>query len=38
VEGKINSRSYTDKEGQEKTMTEIVASDIIKTVRKTETA
>ena len=36
VEGKINSRTYKDKTGVEKTITEIVASDIIKTVRKTE--
>lgn len=38
VEGKINSRSYTDKDGQTKNVTEIVASEVIKTVRPTANA
>ena len=38
VEGKITSRNYTDKEGQQKTITEIVASGVIKTVREKVTA
>lgn len=38
VEGKINTRSYTDKEGQTKNVTEIVATDVIKTVRQTAKA
>ena len=38
LEGKITSRNYTDKEGQQKTITEIVASGVIKTVREKATA
>jgi single-strand DNA-binding protein len=34
VEGKINSRQYTDKEGVTKNITEVIATEVIKTVRE----
>jgi len=34
VEGKINTRQYIDKEGVSKSTTEVIATDVIKTVRE----